>query len=156
MCFSDRFPVFLHEFVDFTSKILEKEKEEAKKIIKYLIEAEMGYLYTCNKDYEKINCVNDGKERTLIKGIDPKFIEHLKNKMDVYFSLIVKTLRDSIPKTIGYFLIKESQVNEISMIFHYFFFILKEKLNFGLFNTFSKNQDNAMMLNEVKFNGFYH
>lgn len=37
-----RFPIFLHEFVDFTSKILEKERDEARKIIKNLIEAEMG------------------------------------------------------------------------------------------------------------------
>jgi hypothetical protein len=102
--------------VDFTSKILEKEKEEARRIIKYLIEAEMGYLYTCDKDYEKIYVVNDGKEKNLIQGIDPKFIEHLKSKMDIYFSLIVKILRDSIPKTIGYFLIKESQVNKLFIL----------------------------------------
>ena len=105
-----RFPVFLNEFSEFTSRILEKEKEEARKIIKYLIEAEMGYLYTCDLNYDKINVVDDGKERKLIQGIDPKFIEHLKSKMDIYFTLIVKILRDSIPKTIGYFLIKESQV----------------------------------------------
>ena len=93
----------------------------------------MGYLYTCDKDYEKINVVNDGKERNLIQGIDPKFIDHLKSKMDIYFSLIVKTLRDSIPKTIGYFLIKESQ----------------ENLDYELFNTFSKSNEIITMLNEV-------
>lgn len=104
-----RFPVFMNEFMDFTSKILEKEKDEARKIIKNLIEAEMGYLYTCDKQYEKIIIVNN-KDKVLKEGIDPDFIEHLKSKMDIYFSLIVKTLRDSIPKTIGFFLIKESQV----------------------------------------------
>lgn len=79
-------------------------------------------MYTCDRTYEKIQVVNDGKERSLINGIDPKFIDHLKSKMDIYFSLIVKTLRDSIPKTIGYFLIKESQV-----LFSFYFF--KSKLN---------------------------
>lgn len=105
-----RFPVFLNEFNDFTTRILEKEKDEARKIIKNLIEAEMGYLYTCDKEYEKIIIVTTGKDKILKEGIDPDFIEHLKSKMDIYFSLIVRTLRDSIPKTIGYFLIKESQV----------------------------------------------
>ena len=73
----------------------------------------MGYLYTCDKQYERIIIVNN-KDKVLKEGIDPDFIEHLKSKMDIYFSLIVKTLRDSIPKTIGFFLIKESQVNLIT------------------------------------------
>ena len=34
----------------------------------------------------------------------------MRNKIDIYFKIIVRNLRDRIPKTIGYFFIKKLQV----------------------------------------------
>lgn len=76
------------------------------------MEAQKGYLYTCNEKYRELtDSVENLKEtKKKSKGNDAVFIEHLKQKIDIYFEVILQTLRDSIPKAIGFFLIKESQV----------------------------------------------
>ena len=33
----------------------------------------------------------------------------MRLKIDTYFALVLRNVRDSIPKTIGYFLVKKSQ-----------------------------------------------
>lgn len=76
------------------------------------MEAQKGYLYTFDEKYKELtDSVENLKEtRKKSKGSDAVFIDHLKKKIDIYFEIILQTLRDSIPKAIGFFLIKESQV----------------------------------------------
>jgi len=42
------------------------------------------------------------------KSVDPKkvFIDELRSRVDVYYNIVVRNVRDSIPKAIGYFLVK--------------------------------------------------
>lgn len=120
------FPAFCNSLVEFVHGELYNEKHEAKKIIKQIMEAEMGYLYTCDENYKNINLeitkiIKENKKA--IQGIDPNFIEHLKSKIDIYYTLIVKTLRDSIPKAIGFFLIKESQVFIIYLFLYFLYYL---------------------------------
>lgn len=37
------------------------------------------------------------------------FVKEIRARIDAYFKLVVRNVRDSIPKTIGYFLVKSSQ-----------------------------------------------
>jgi hypothetical protein len=37
------------------------------------------------------------------------FIEEIRDRLDAYFRIVVRALNDSIPKAIGYFLVKQSQ-----------------------------------------------
>lgn len=39
--------------------------------------------------------------------VDPKkaFIDELRGRVDVYFALVIRNVRDSIPKSIGHFLV---------------------------------------------------
>lgn len=57
-------------------------------------------IFIFNKEKEK------NKERGLSFNIDD-----LRKKVDIYYSLIRRNLNDSIPKMIGFFLIKNIQVH---------------------------------------------
>jgi dynamin 1-like protein len=37
------------------------------------------------------------------------FVKEIRARIDAYFKLVVRNVRDAIPKTIGYFLVKSSQ-----------------------------------------------
>jgi dynamin 1-like protein len=39
------------------------------------------------------------------------FITEIRNRIEAYFKLVVRNLRDSIPKSIGYFLVRSIQDN---------------------------------------------
>jgi len=43
--------------------------------------------------------------------MDPNqlFILELRARIDTYFSIVVRNVRDSIPKAVGYFLVKSAQ-----------------------------------------------
>lgn len=55
-------------------------------------------------------------------------------RIDAYFRIVVRNVRDTIPKTIGYFLVKTSQ----------------EKLQFELYNQINKSPTIIKQLGEVK------
>jgi hypothetical protein len=40
---------------------------------------------------------------------DNNFVNELRVRIDQYFSLVLRTVKDSIPKVIGYFLVRKSQ-----------------------------------------------
>jgi len=37
------------------------------------------------------------------------FVREIRARIDAYFKIVVRNIRDSIPKVIGYFLVKSSQ-----------------------------------------------
>ena len=51
------------------------------------------------------------------------FVKEIRARIDAYFKIAVRNVRDTIPKTIGYFLVKQSQ----------------EKLQFELYSQINKN-----------------
>ncbi len=89
---------------------MDRERHEAKKIIKQIMEAQKGYLYTFDQKYKELFDSIETVKEYKTKDSNSLFVEHLKKKIDIYFEIILQTLRDSIPKAIGFFLIKESQV----------------------------------------------
>jgi hypothetical protein len=70
----------------------------------------INYLFT--NDYDYLNNYttfipkNQEKERVDTRNI---FIREIRNRIEAYFKLVVRNLRDSIPKSIGHFLVKSIQ-----------------------------------------------
>jgi dynamin 1-like protein len=52
------------------------------------------------------------------------FVREIRARIDAYFKIVVRNVRDSIPKVIGYFLVKATQ----------------EKLQFELYAQINKNE----------------
>jgi len=62
------------------------------------------------------------------------FVKEIRARIDTYFRIVLRNVRDTIPKQIGYFLVKMSQ----------------EKLQFELYNRINANPQIAEALGEPK------
>lgn len=91
---------------------MQNQRDKTKEIVDNIIESEQGYLFTSDLSYinHKTNLIptqydKDGKVMTLQ---DPKkvFIDELRSRVDTYYNIIIRNIRDSVPKAIGYFLVK--------------------------------------------------
>ena len=60
------------------------------------------------------------------------FVNELRNKIDDYFALVLRNVKDSIPKAIGYFLVRKSQ----------------DSLQFELYNQVNTNKSLSATLGE--------
>jgi len=60
------------------------------------------------------------------------FVKEIRARIDAYFKISVRNVRDTIPKTIGYFLVRASQ----------------EKLQFELYAQINKNDNMTKSLGE--------
>jgi len=60
------------------------------------------------------------------------FVKEIRARIDAYFKIAVRNVRDTIPKTIGYFLVKASQ----------------ERLQFELYSQINKNEQLQKSLGE--------
>lgn len=60
------------------------------------------------------------------------FVSEMRKRIDAYFEIVLRNVKDSIPKAIGYFLVKKSQ----------------EILQFELYNQVNSNQQLAAALGE--------
>jgi len=60
------------------------------------------------------------------------FVKEIRARIDAYYKIAVRNVRDTIPKTIGFFLVKQSQ----------------ERLQFELYAQMNKNDNLAKSLGE--------
>lgn len=60
------------------------------------------------------------------------FVKEIRARIDAYYKIAVRNVRDTIPKTIGFFLVKQSQ----------------ERLQFELYAQMNKNDQLAKSLGE--------
>ena len=132
-----RFPQAVNDMTDLVSNYLNEERDKTKYIIDSMVDMEINYLFT--NDYEYLNNFTtfipkqqrqqmmkegnkDGPGNNKDKDInefkpqppvDAKniFIKEIRNRIEAYFKLIVRNLRDSIPKVMGNYLIKEIEEN---------------------------------------------
>lgn len=108
------------EIAEHASLVLQTERDKARTVVENIIDAELGYLFTNDPDYllNRTNIIPEKRE----KEINPQklFIQELRQRIESYFSLVVKNLRDSIPKAVGFFLVKASQVGIIMKLFSNF------------------------------------
>jgi len=62
------------------------------------------------------------------------FIKDLRSRIDTYFQIVLRSVRDSIPKAIGYFLVRMSQ----------------DKLQFELYRQVNQNKNLTTTLGEPR------
>ena len=43
------------------------------------------------------------------KGGNNPFVDEIRKRIDMYFDIVLRNVKDSVPKMIGYFLVKKSQ-----------------------------------------------
>ena len=134
-----RFPQAVNDMTDLVTNYLIEERDKTKYLIDSVVDMEINYLFT--NDFEYLNNFttfipkhqrpinnNPGNNNNNQKGegagnnnneirpqppIDAKniFIKEIRNRIEAYFKLIVRNLRDSIPKIMGNYLIKEIEEN---------------------------------------------
>jgi len=114
-----RFPTILDEITEIVCRVLANERDKSRKVVGDLVEAEIGYLFTNDNDYltnrtnflPKQEAAEPGKPAP--KPMDPQkiFLLEMRNRIDQYFNIVVRNLRDATPKAIGHFLVKNSQDN---------------------------------------------
>ena len=132
-----RFPQAINDLTDLVTNYLIEERDKTKYLIDSVVDMEINYLFT--NDYEYLNNFttfipkhqrpvqnNVGNNNQGGQGnnqmnneirpqqpIDAKniFIKEIRNRIEAYFKLIVRNLRDSIPKIMGNYLVKEIEDN---------------------------------------------
>ncbi len=132
-----RFPQIINDMGDFINNFLIQEKDKTKYLVDSIVDMEINYLFTNDYDYlnnfttfipknqggnqnnnQNINQKNNQMNNQMnnndnIQTFDAKtiFIKEIRNRIEAYFKLIVRNLRDSIPKIIGNNLIKSIEDN---------------------------------------------
>ena len=132
-----RFPQAINDMTDLVSNYLMEERDKTKYLIDSVVDMEINYLFTNDYDYlnnfttfipkqaRQSQFMNDNKgdgkggNNNLNNEIKPQppidakniFINEIRNRIEAYFKLIVRNLRDSIPKIMGNYLVKEIEEN---------------------------------------------
>ena len=119
-----RFPQAINDMTDLISAYLFEERDKTKYLLDSMVDMEINYLFTNDYDYlnnfttfiPKSNQMQNNDINNEIKTeikIEPKtvFINEIRNRIEAYFKLIVRNLRDSVPKIIGQYLVKELEEN---------------------------------------------
>ena len=120
-----QYPVFIQRFSEAILKVLENCKQQAKNQVSELLDAELDYLYTNDLDYLmgdfKIADKDRKKQEDKKKNFNPLVYE-LRKRIDAYMKIVVRNLRDIIPKQVSYFILvkgtKEMQFEAYNFIAH--------------------------------------
>jgi hypothetical protein len=133
-----RFPSVVNEMMELVSKCLMDVKNKAGRVVDAIIDSEEGYLFTNDREYmEKCTDIvpaNDGDSQDAPKksSRNQSYVNELRKRLDMYFKIITRGIRDSVPKAIGYFLIDGIQ----------------ESLQYQLYAEINKNESMAETLGE--------
>jgi len=135
-----RFPSIIDEINDIVNKALLEEKEITKELIENVIESERTYIFTNDIEYMTQRTAlipNSDQGRSNDpnrKPINPEklFIDEMRQRIDAYFYIVLRNIRDTIPKILGNFLVKAVQ----------------EKMQYTLYNEINKNEQLMNMVGE--------
>ena len=103
-----RFPSMIGELLAVAQQIMGEEREKTRYIVESLIDSEVGYMFTNDSDYQ-------GKRTDIIPRMDESnrsldgtkvYVMELRERVESYFRLVVRNIRDSVPKAIGTFLVR--------------------------------------------------
>lgn len=133
-----RFPSVVNEMMELVSKCLLDQKNKAAKVVEAIIESEEGYLFTNDKEYmEKCTDIvpseeGEDKEAPKKSSRNQSYVNEIRKRLDMYFKIITRGIRDSVPKAIGFFLVNGIQ----------------EHLQYELYAEINKNERMAETLGE--------
>lgn len=133
-----RFPSIIDEINDIVNKALKEEKEITRELVENVIESEKTYIFTNDIDYmtQRTSFIPtdqsqqqrnpNNPNQPMPKPVDPEklFIDEMRMRIDAYFAIVLRNIRDTIPKIMGNFLVKAVQ----------------DKLQYVLYNEVNKNE----------------
>lgn len=102
-----KFPNIIFIVKEMVFEFLQEQKEKCRYILESIVDMHINYLFTNDYDYLHNFTTFIPKQQEKEK-IDTKniFIREIRNRIEAYFKLILRNLRDEVPKTIGTFLVK--------------------------------------------------
>jgi len=137
-----RFPAVVSDIMEIVSRCLLQQKEKTGKVVEAIIESEQGYLFTNDKEYmEKCTDIVPAEEPVNKEANQPPpkrtsrnqaYVDEIRKRLDMYFKIIVRGIRDSVPKAIGFFLVNGIQ----------------EHIQYDLYAEINKNESMAETLGE--------
>jgi vacuolar protein sorting-associated protein 1 len=133
-----RFPGVVGDIMEIVSRVLLNQKDKSCKVVQAIIQSEEGYLFTNDKEYmEKCTDIvpsddSEDKEAPKKTSRNQSYVNEIRKRLDMYFRIIVRGIRDSVPKAIGFFLINGIQ----------------ETIQYELYAEINKNESLAETLGE--------
>ena len=130
----ERFPSVVGELMAVIQQIMGEERDKAKYIVESLIDSEFGYTFTNDPDYI-------GKRTDIIPRMEPSdkmadattlYVKEMRARVEAYYKLVIRNVRDTIPKVVGCFLVRAIQ----------------EKLQLELATRLIKNEQVNALLSE--------
>ncbi|KEG02383.1 dynamin GTPase [Plasmodium vinckei vinckei] len=103
----------------YYQNIINESEYLTGKAAKFVSGAQKSVMSMWNKDKKKTR-------------YNSQFIQEIRRRLDSYFSIVLRNVRDSVPKIIGYFLIRR----------------LQEKMQFELYSDLNSEQKLFELLNE--------
>jgi len=131
-----RFPDILEVVQDIVLRAMQEHREKTRKVVEQVIDAESSFLYTTDTDYltKRGAFFQKGQERDATRVQDPNRLlaNELRYRIDSYFNLVCRNVRDSVPKIIGTFLVRACQ----------------DDLKFTLYDSINKHDELMTLLSE--------
>jgi hypothetical protein len=111
------------EVMDVIVQCLQTEREKCRAVVESIIDAEQNYLFTNDADYlanrtdivpspdenQKKQDSGNAISNVFKKKSNNLFVNEIRARIDAYFKIVLRNVRDSIPKAVGFFLVKASQ-----------------------------------------------
>lgn len=133
-----RFPAARGVVMEIICDVVGKERDHTREIVEAVIDAEQNYLFTNDLDYKsnRQSIVPGQDEEAQFDPNNPNaqatgaqangqqqqkaparqapnstnvFVREIRARIDTYFKIVLRNVRDTVPKQIGYFLVKMSQ-----------------------------------------------
>ena len=103
-----RFPTLSAEIADISSYVLARERDKTREIVESMIGAEEGYIFTNDADYltQRTEIIPKNDPKVVVKSAEMLFVNEIRSRIDSYFKLVIRNVRDSVPKVIGCFLVR--------------------------------------------------
>lgn len=127
-----RFPDLGKEISGVVSKVLLRERDFCLELVESMIDSEEGYIFTNDDQYLKNRTDLIPKATGPGRDADMAFIDEIRSRIDSYFRVVIKNIRDAVPKVIGYFLVRGSM----------------NKLNFDLYEYVNSNENVLQLVSE--------
>ena len=102
-----RFPTLAAEISEIASHVLFREREKTREICESIISAEEGYIFTNDIEYltQRTEIIPKADAK-IVRSAEELFVNEIRSRIDSYFKIVIRNVRDSVPKVIGHFLVR--------------------------------------------------
>ena len=129
-----RFPSIIGELMAVLQQIMGEERDKTKYIVESLIDCEIGYMFTNDAVYNgsRTDIVPKADESDKTSDSTKIYVKEMRARIESYYKLVLRSVRDSVPKIVGCFLVRAVQ----------------DKLQLELATRLTKNEQINALLSE--------